>query len=255
MAEEDVVSIPEEEIQDETLLQEETTEKVDDSEVPPVKEPTEYSKVVQTKHQKMKEYLKKNAPEILNGFEEDWRGGNPTPPSDPGPSVPATPVDEEEYATKADLRKIVSEVVKTIVPDTLKQYSEQEKQKKMQNVYNKELAQHNVTLGQVQREFQLSDQDMGAIRDDIMSSGLNFRYLGGPTAYVNLFNDKAALLDSIRPKNPVEDLKARASAEQKILDERAVSQPGGSPVGMLTQKEKDENEKRADAIYPDDVPL
>jgi len=162
-----------------------------------------------------------------------------SPVSDKPINQPEIQVDGgDDYITKADMQKMLNDVVNGVASKTAAQLRQEQMQEKYNNEYhtvNKSLEEYVSTSGAPQT---VVDQARAMAQDLVP----NINGIGGPSRYAKAFS--YVMNNLMAQQNVGQHIKqAKSEAEQKALSARLVQQPDGSAAGMtevpdLTNEEK-----------------
>jgi hypothetical protein len=182
----------------------------------------------QTKYQELVGKLKQ-----FEGQQQEY-----IPPSAPLAQTEIQVDGGDDYITKADMQKMLNDVVNGVVTRTSSQLRQEQMQERYNNEYrtvNKSLEEYVGTSGAPQT---VVDQARAMAQDLVP----NINGMGGPSRYAKAFS--YIMNNLMAEQNVGQHIKqAKSEAEQRALSAQLVQQPNGSSAGMtetpdLTNEEK-----------------
>jgi len=191
----------------------------------------------QTQFQEKNEELKAIKEELAQ-----FRQGESQPqqqPDTPQQQIPETTAGEDELVTLGDLKKVIGEVVQSVVSNNDAKHSHKQAEKE----YNKELSVCRKVKDDYAKTLNATPE-MVKQAEDIANRGFpqGVGFIGGPSSFVDTFT---WALDQLAGRQQVANgiNQATSDAEQKVLKMNSVQQPNGSAGGLVETPELTENEQ------------
>ena len=151
--------------------------------------------------------------------------------------------DDQEFATKADINRILGEVRSEIGKER-----EQAKQERDQEQFYNEYDKTNAALVAFRQKHNISNEEHDKISAEAASFGADLETLGGPSAFIRAYGKVAT--DYLQNRQGNQQQQAVTSeAEQKALAAKMAMQPSGSAIDMQAKRKLTDQEKLLDQMH------
>lgn len=152
-------------------------------------------------------------------------------------------VDDQEFATKADINAMFDEVRSEIGKER-----QRVNQERIQEQYNDEYQRIDQALVAFRQKHNISNEEHEKLMGEALSFGANLENLGGPSAALRAYGKVATDYLQNRQGNQKQQA-ATSEAEQKALAAKMTMQPSGSAIGMQPKRKLTTEEEILDKMH------